>query len=328
MKKFHLNSSEHSWVSDYLDTIPEEYFREFGDYLCGTYFPGVKFNVDYSEEWHRKEFDFQLHVRMQQAELVFMPWINESIDLAGKNILEIGCGTGSSTVAIAKRANKVIGCDISKDSLSANQKRLECMKITNVDYFKLNDNWLTTPNVELPVDLSNINVVVCYALLEHLLIEERLNLLSYLWKNLKSESILITFETPNRLASIDWHTSQTLFAQILPDNLCAHYYSRSNANNLKFIAKNQYSQLNSKEIESVYRLGVGVSFHEFELAIGFPNMKIINDGFSINLKHHRDQLSVGAEDYENALGEILVKSSLSIPRGFAKASLDFIIQKL
>jgi hypothetical protein len=58
-------------------------------------------------------------------------------------------------------------------------------------------------------------------------------------------------------------------------------------------------------------------------------MKIINDGFSNKLNHHRDKLTEwDTSEYENALTNIFKKSVNGIPKGFAKASLDLIIEKV
>jgi 2-polyprenyl-3-methyl-5-hydroxy-6-metoxy-1,4-benzoquinol methylase len=225
--KRHKYSSEESWQSEWLNTVPENYFEVFGEYLADVHFPAEGFRVDPALDWCRREFDIQLFVRMQQAELVFVPWLLEAIDLEGKRVLEIGCGTGSSTVPIARRAGSVVACDISSDSVKTNRLRADLMGVQNVNYELFSGDWLSEPTVKWPAPPEQFDVVVCYALIEHLLVNERLNFLTDLWARLKPGGVLVVYETPNRLFPLDWHSSGCLFAQVLPDDLTALYYSRS-----------------------------------------------------------------------------------------------------
>jgi hypothetical protein len=58
--------------------------------------------------------------------------------------------------------------------------------------------------------------------MEHLLVHERLNLLSLAKRIMQRDGALFTtFETPNRFAPFDWHSSKVAFLDILPDELVA-----------------------------------------------------------------------------------------------------------
>ena len=56
-----------------------------------------------------------------------VPWLGRVIDLAGKNVLEIGCGTGSSTAALAHFVRRIEGYDIHALAVQGAGKRLEIM---------------------------------------------------------------------------------------------------------------------------------------------------------------------------------------------------------
>lgn len=49
---------------------------------------------------------------------------SESLSLANKHILEIGCGTGLNTQYLAKEAKKVTGLDLSEEMLNIARKRI------------------------------------------------------------------------------------------------------------------------------------------------------------------------------------------------------------
>ncbi len=53
----------------------------------------------------------------------------QTFDLAGKSILEIGCGTGFNTVWLAKRAQFVVGVDIAEGMLRKAHRRLDALNV-------------------------------------------------------------------------------------------------------------------------------------------------------------------------------------------------------
>jgi SAM-dependent methyltransferase len=48
----------------------------------------------------------------------------QSFDLAGRRVLELGCGTGSNTIWLADRAGFVVGLDIAEGMLTKARRRL------------------------------------------------------------------------------------------------------------------------------------------------------------------------------------------------------------
>ena len=58
-------------------------------------------------------YDLQDHLqgRMNRARAQIIPWVSEQVPLAGKRVLEIGCGTGSSTVAFVEQKALVTAYD-------------------------------------------------------------------------------------------------------------------------------------------------------------------------------------------------------------------------
>ena len=70
-----------------------------------------------------------------------VPWIMKHINLKNLEILEIGCGTGSSSITLAEQGAKVLGIDVHLESLEVARLR---SKIYN-----LNINFLELPAVDI-----------------------------------------------------------------------------------------------------------------------------------------------------------------------------------
>jgi 2-polyprenyl-3-methyl-5-hydroxy-6-metoxy-1,4-benzoquinol methylase len=322
--RLHPCGSDQTWQSPWLESLPEDYFSVLGDHLKDHYLGNA---ADYSTEQARNQLDIALYVRLAQAQTVFVPWVEEHDDFRDKSILEIGCGAGSSTAVLAMHARRVQALDISSLPMKVARLRCDLLGVSNVEFTLADPDWLVTQR--WPVDPAEHDMVVCYALVEHLTLAERLNLLTYIWKRLPGHGRLVIYETPNRLCFYDWHSSYLDFAQILPDDLAAYYYRKSprfeaEPNNNNQMRKDQFERLTEDETTKLYRWGRGASFHEFELAIGIENLRVVNDGYSGRLFAHRNAWGYN-ESYEAGLRSVFENLTPSIPAGFARPSLDFVL---
>jgi len=81
-------------------------------------------------------------------------------DVRGKTVVDLGCGTGETVVALVHRGASVIGLDISPDLISIAQKRL--CKANLEASVSVGDAY----NTGLPPE--SIDVVFCAALIHHL----------------------------------------------------------------------------------------------------------------------------------------------------------------
>ena len=63
--------------------------------------------------------------RLQIARIQIVPWLESVKSLPGARVLEIGCGTGSSMVALAERGAQVVGVDINEGCLQVARKRCD-----------------------------------------------------------------------------------------------------------------------------------------------------------------------------------------------------------
>jgi S-adenosylmethionine-dependent methyltransferase len=298
--------------------VTEDYRTAFRETLFATCFAG--WEPSYLEA-KAGESDVEDHVaaRMIEIQKSVLPWISEGFDLAGKSVLEIGCGTGSATVPFALRAELVRAYDISPASLEAAKARARLLGVPRIDFRLLDGAWAQTERASeaFAEQQEPTDVVLLIALLEHLTISERLNVLRAAWKILKPDGILVIYDTPNRLAYYDAHTFLLPFFDCLPDQLAIQYAAKSSR---------PYFSIDQKGdvVENLYRLGRGVSYHEFDLAIGLSNLTVANDG---NSEYMRHQQSMGNAAYQWALREIFRKHLPEVPLGFATPNLDLLLIK-
>jgi 2-polyprenyl-3-methyl-5-hydroxy-6-metoxy-1,4-benzoquinol methylase len=188
--------------------FPPSYFTEMGrviDDMTATWFSErdvAEGYADYVKVRH-------VFGRMEVAQQQIMPWLLQSIpDLVEKTVLEIGCGTGPSTVPLALAAKHVHAFDLDAKCVAVARQRMELLNINNVTLFHRTVDWTKTYANDSSVLSGPVDVILCYALLEHLLPLERMDLLVGAWKHLPVGGYLVIIEAPNRLYPFDWHSSQ------------------------------------------------------------------------------------------------------------------------
>src|SRR5215831_3740692 len=64
-----------------------------------------------STEWGQRDLTDHLYARLESDRSDVIPWLDASRCLLGATVLEIGCGTGSSTVALAEQGARVTAID-------------------------------------------------------------------------------------------------------------------------------------------------------------------------------------------------------------------------
>ena len=309
------------WMAPWLKNVDRAYWREMIACIGENWMRRTDWKEHVLSEAGRQTLRIQLCTRISQASDVFVPWLTQAISLDGKRILEIGCGSGSSTAALARAGADVLGVDIKGPSLVMARKRIQLLGFA-AKFLELLPTWLST-EVALQPFPGPYDLIVCYAMLEHLLIPERLNLLAMCRQIMKRDgAMLVTFETPNRFAPFDWHTSKLPFADILPDELIFEF-AKQRSPRRDHPAK-RYAELTPGAIEATYRFGRGVSWHEFELAFGLENLEVVLDGYSARSKHQANYKSSDA--YESALADIFARLEPPVLRGFCRPSLELLMR--
>jgi SAM-dependent methyltransferase len=72
--------------------------------------------------------------------------LNKLIDLTGLDVLDVGAGTGRSTIEAAKKAKKVIALDYYESVASYGKEQVSCAGLKNVNYLLGDRNHLPLPD--------------------------------------------------------------------------------------------------------------------------------------------------------------------------------------
>lgn len=128
-------------------------------------------------------------------------------DWRGKSVLDLGCGGGFMSEALAQRGAKVIGVDPSQPAIAIARKHAEATSLA-IDY-------RTGTGESLPVTESSVDIVLCVDVLEH--VRDLDTVLDEVRRVLKPGGLFL-FDTINRtwLASLVVVTFGESLLQLLP----------------------------------------------------------------------------------------------------------------
>lgn len=205
----------------------------------------------------RDDLQNHLHNRLAVDRNLVIPWLDESRPLRESSVLEIGCGTGCSTVALAEQGAKVTAIDVDEKSLRVAVDRLRAYGL-EAELLQAN-----ATEVSSLFRRRHFDLIIFYASLEHMTIDERLQAMRGTWEMLSDGDLWCVIETPNRLWYYDSHTSFLPFYMWLPDELAFRYSGFSRRDNFREL----YGEDNAEARLDFLRKGRGVGFHEFDLAM-------------------------------------------------------------
>ena len=268
----------------------------------------------------QRDLDQHLHERFDESNNFVLPWVARKVDLAGARVLEVGCGTGSSTASFAPHCANIYGYDITHQSVEAANERLRIMNVSNARCHAAPPDLLLQ---KIEEDHPNgVDVVLLYAVLEHQNIEERLATIELCWRLLRPDGHLVVTDSPNRLCYKHFHTSEVPFFDMVPEPLKWSLIASSPRLGFRETMTELLKSSPGKLSETLTRWGTGISFHEFEAVIGPLEKLVVADGFDTPLDKHKRFLIE-----EELLLHYLVVSDLNVPIGFCRASVDIIFRK-
>jgi len=262
------------------------------------------------------QIDLQDHLinRLEHDRRRIIPWLNAAGNLKGKKILEIGCGTGSSTIALAEQGAIVTGIDLDKDALIVAEDR---KKLYGLDNIRI--EYMNATEVHKNYPKGSFDFIIFFATLEHMIHEERMIAIKETWDLLNSGGLWVVLETPNRLWYFDGHTSNLPFFQWLPDDLALKYAKKSPRKDLA----DSVGAPSDESMLHFLRLGRGLSYHEFDLTIG--------DARNLNVLSSKVQFEKYEWLKETGLNRkfksFLKEAYPGLHDGFYDKSLDLIIRK-
>ncbi len=208
-------------------TISGESANQIETSIRANYHKGWRSETNYSVEGYRADLADHLHNRLNDDRGRIIPWLDNAHPLRGSRILEIGCGTGSSTVALAEQGAIVTGIDIDEDALIVARDRCTAYGL-KASFMPLNGRQLAGT-----FQARSFDLIIFFACLEHMTIKERLESLRQAWDLLPSNGLLAIIETPNRLWFYDEHTSHLPLFHWLPNELAFYYSKMSKRENFR-----------------------------------------------------------------------------------------------
>ncbi|WP_405206755.1 class I SAM-dependent methyltransferase [Aquimarina sp. LLG6339-5] len=266
-----------------------------------------------STEEYNQAISGQLFERLYYNRNRIAPWLHSVKDLNGASILEIGCGTGISTLALSEQGAKVVGVDVDAGALEVAKDR---MKIAG---YEAELHHVNGEEIEKNFKDQKFDFIIYYAVLEHMTISERLESLKQAWGMLSKGGYLAVIETPNRLWYYDSHTAALPFYDWLPDDLGYYYSKFSSRKNFK----DSYRELDDESMMKFKRWGRGASYHEFEVAIAPLNE--INVVSSLMKFEKSAFLKVGFKGLRYI--KFLKSLNKNLTSGFCYPYLDIVIKK-
>ncbi len=266
-----------------------------------------------SKKEYNDAINGQLFERLSYNRNRIAPWLNSIKNLSGVEILEIGCGTGISTLALSEQGAQVTGIDVDEGSLNVAKDR---MKMAGFD---TELHLMNADEIEENFKTKKFDMIIYYAVLEHMTIKERISSLKQAWNMLPEGGFLSVIETPNRLWYYDSHTAAMPFYDWLPDELAFYYSKFSKRNNFKDL----YRELNDDDMIKFLRWGRGASYHEFEVSIA--PLKDLNVVSSLMQFEKTTLLKSGFKGMRYI--KFLKSLNKNLHSGFCNPYLDIVLKK-
>ena len=291
-------------IKNNFKKLTKQYMTQIEEILLENYFNNAK-------EITKDDLEDHIKNRIFVSRTKVIPWIIKNLELKNKKVLEVGCGTGSSSITMAEQGAEVTGIDVDIQSIKVARLRANLLDL-KIEFLKFSGTQINKLN-------QRYDVVIYYATLEHMTVEERIESLKQAYSILSEDGYLIVVEAPNRLWIEDTHTSELPFFQWLPDNLAYLYtkFSEKQSFNSKYL-DTEYLKL-----DEFYRRGRGVSYHEFDLAFNKSEDLIIIS--SLNRLVYSKNL-VNTFVYKK-LFKLYLKKFTDKNKAFFNEYLDIIFQK-
>ncbi len=267
----------------------------------------------------KQMLDDIVFVRYDKALEFVVPWIRRFAPDPHAHVIDFGCGSGSSTAALATHFTSVLGLDIIEAEVQAARDRCRLMNVTNCEFDA------QTPDAILArCERESYDVIVLHAVVEHLLEAEKLDYLPRLWRALAPGGHLFVVETPNRYAYFDGHTFSQPFSHLLPDEIL-HTMLRSTPS-LRFAEALEEAYLRDGPAgfsAQRHRLGMGVGYHDFAVAFAEDLFEVlVGDGFDEEIIWF-----FPLDINDHLLLTFWDRQSLPVPAGFARSVLSLAFQK-
>lgn len=206
----------------------------------GAYSPRLHWDTQYPPELIKSVLDVKgaawlcdeiardedpLYVRSDLM-MSLLSYVRES-HFDGKLDLDFGCGSGASTVIIARMFPRcrILGVELDEKLLELAPLRSQHYRLDNVDL-------LRSPSADrIPEQAQGVDFVLLWAVWEHLLPAERPLLLLQMWESSTLQGVLFVNQTPDARFPMEAHTTKLPLLNYLPDRVaalwCAHRFAKT-----------------------------------------------------------------------------------------------------
>jgi glycosyltransferase involved in cell wall biosynthesis/2-polyprenyl-3-methyl-5-hydroxy-6-metoxy-1,4-benzoquinol methylase len=269
--------------------------------------------------WEGGAWDLGNHIfrRLELDRAQFIPWLSAAFTLAGARVLEIGCGTGASTAALAEQGCTLTAIDIDKGAVAVAQTRCRVMGLSGVDFRIVNAAELAEHFAP-----GSFDCVIYFASLEHMTTAERRKTLAAAWSLLPLGGHLVITDAPNRLWHTDEHTSFLPLFHWLPDEMAAEYMQKFS------LRKDLVAEIAGKGVAGLCHYGRGVSFHEIDLAIAPVKELQVLVGKDEFMRGRNPGLAKQWEGSDDQVYSTLLRRLLpGVPAAFFERSIEVVIRK-
>jgi ubiquinone/menaquinone biosynthesis C-methylase UbiE len=196
--------------------------------------PTLEFLIKLKGDWWLDEIERRSMVDYIQKRQKTL--IERFETVAGKRILDIGSGAGSSAFALIDAgAEFVQGVEPNADFVElANQRAQNEGLSDKVSFLQI------TNTTKLPFEKEKFDIVTFNAVLEHIDPKLRAPILREAYRCLKKGGLLVITESPNKAFPYDGHTTLLPLIPWLPFNWATSIASRFSRNSPRGLTKDQY----------------------------------------------------------------------------------------
>ena len=151
-----------------------------------------------------------------------IPALEKTRPIDGLKILDFGCGTGCSSVALAERGATVVGVDPDRTSLRVAEQRVIDLRHENRITLR-QIQYLTRRDEKLPLPDASFDLATMFGVLEHAYPHEWRHCVRELTRLIKPGGEVFLCDTPNRMFPYDHHTTKLWFVGWMPQRFARAY---------------------------------------------------------------------------------------------------------
>lgn len=252
-------------------------------------------------------------LRLRTAKTFFTPAIvNSDVIQNGAVALEIGCGRGFKAAIFGDLFHRYVGVDLNAEHVNLGNDYLRRVGGKAQLHVANGLEVLASPRrfgLEKQPDF-----LILFAVLEHLLPDERQQMLGLARQIVDDGGSVLIAETPNRLIPLDAHSSNLQFAQMLPPDLMLRYMQKLENQGWRHSLMTM-----GNDVTALYRAGVSLSYHDFELDFG-ENLPFVISGWSGDLIAQQP-----LRNDEEALYRYFIENDLPVHPAFSRYWIEGLI---